>query len=82
MIYLIQYDRQTGALVGIREFMDSERQQADEFRLAVEIDLLRAGVSREVVLLEASSEDELRKTHRRYFEQIEQLLKADKAHAS
>ena len=82
MIYLLQYDRQTGSLVGNRAFNDSQRQLAEEARLALELEALRADVSLEIVLLEAMSEQALRRTHRRYFETIEQLLAVvDKAHA-
>ena len=74
MIYLIEYDRESGKLLRLEEFLSTDRRQAEEKRLRVELDLLRTGFSREVVLLEASSQHELRKTHRRYFERLDQLL--------
>jgi hypothetical protein len=74
MIYLIEYDRESGKLLRLEEFLSTDRRQAEEKRLRVELDLLRTGFSREVVLLEASSQYELRKTHRRYFERLDQLL--------
>jgi len=39
----------------------------------LELELHRQGVEREIVLLEAQSEDALRRTHRRYFESLEDL---------
>jgi hypothetical protein len=37
------------------------------------LQLYRAGIQREIVLLQAESEDALRKTHRRYFEDLATL---------
>ena len=74
MIYLIQYDRSTGNLVRLQEFPSARKKTAEEARLCVELELLGTRISQEVVLLEATSEEELRKTHRRYFERLEQLL--------
>lgn len=79
MIYLIEYDRKAGTLVQAREFPKSDRSDAEDFRLELEIQLLESSVSREVVLLEASSMDELRRTHRRYFERLEDLVNAPDA---
>ena len=74
MIYLIEYDRKSDKLVRMVHFQHAERRAAEEERLRLELELLSAGISREVVLLEASNEDELRKTHRRYFERLEEFL--------
>ena len=74
MIYLIEYDRATGRLVRSQSFSDESRAEAEQLRLSVELELLHSDVPREVVLLEASNEHELRKTHRRYFERLDQLL--------
>lgn len=74
MIYLIQYDRSLGQLVRLEEFPSESKGRAEETRLLVELDLLSKKVTQEVVLLEASNEDELRKTHRRYFERLDQLM--------
>lgn len=75
MIYLVQYDRSSANLVKLQEFLTSERQHAEEARLTVELELLATKTPYEVVLLEASNEEELRKTHRRYFEGLDELLK-------
>jgi hypothetical protein len=73
MIFLIEYDRQHGQIVNFTEFKDSERQQAEDTRLERELDLNRHGIKYEVVILEAVSEEALRKTHRRYFENLSEL---------
>lgn len=75
MIYLIQYDRRLGQLVQLEEFPSDCKDRAEETRLRVELELLSRKIVHEVVLLEASNEDELRKTHRRYFERLDQLMK-------
>lgn len=74
MIYLIQYDRSLGELVRLEAFPSESKDGAAEKRLCVELDLLSRKVTQEVVLLEAKNEDELRKTHRRYFERLDQLM--------
>jgi hypothetical protein len=74
MIYLIEYDRQLGKLVNLEKFNSADRTMAEGQRLALELELLSRNVNREVVLLEALSEDDLRKTHRRYFEDLEEGL--------
>jgi hypothetical protein len=73
VIFLIDYDRGAGTLATLRTFPDCARQEASEARLALELDHKRAGIEHEVVVLEASSEDALRRTHRRYFEDITTL---------
>jgi hypothetical protein len=75
-LFLIEYDRTAGKILSMRSFASEERQEAAEVRLDLEIELLRRGQIREVVLLEAGSEDALRKTHRRYFEDLETLAAA------
>jgi hypothetical protein len=42
----------------------------------IELDLNKRGVDHEVVLLEAASEEALRRTHRRYFEDPGQIVKS------
>lgn len=75
MLFLIQYDRNRGMIVQMQTFNDSERQKADNTRLNLEIELNRQGIEREVVLLEAESIADLRRTHRRYFEDVCELTK-------
>jgi hypothetical protein len=74
MIFLIEYDRSEGRLVTIREFDGRQRREAEDTRLKIEVDDNGKHVDREIVLLEAENEDALRLTHRRYFEDLRQLL--------
>lgn len=74
MIFLIEYDRSQGRIVTFEAFQDSARQEAEDSRLQLELELNRRGTEREVVLLEAASEEALRRTHRRYFEDLNELV--------
>ena len=74
MIFLIEYERARGLIMMMRSFDNSEREAAEEMRLNLELDLNAKRGDNEVVLLEATSEEALRKTHRRYFENLSQLL--------
>jgi hypothetical protein len=74
VIFLIDYDRPRGELANIETFDDSERDAAENERLKRELTLHRSGVKREIVLLQATSEDALKETHRRYFADIATLV--------
>ncbi|MDQ1558028.1 MAG: hypothetical protein QOD32_1088 [Pyrinomonadaceae bacterium] len=74
MIFLIEYDRTRGEIVTFGTFDDSERQSAEDARLDMELALNRLGTEHEVVLLEAATEEALRRTHRRYFENLAELV--------
>ncbi|MBI4777333.1 hypothetical protein HY792_00175 [Candidatus Desantisbacteria bacterium] len=74
MIFLIEYNRRKGQIVNSRDFDDSQRREAADSRLEIELDLNRKGINHEVVLLEADSKDALLRTHRRYFADLTQLL--------
>ncbi len=76
MIFLIEYNREAGRLLNIVPFGDSLRPEAQGSRLSLEIRNLTAGISNEIVLLEAPSESDLRRTHRRYFEPLEGLTRS------
>lgn len=76
MIFLIEYDRRIGKLLSIATFSDTLRLEAEGSRLSLEIRNLTAGIASEVVLLEAASELDLRRTHRRYFEALEDLTRS------
>ena len=78
MIYLIQYDRSAGVLVSMTSFEDGQRSEASTAKLDLEISLLGTSAVMEVVLLEASTEEHLRKTHRRYFETLNGLKASEK----
>ena len=76
MIFLIEYNRPKGCIITFNVFNRSEWFKAEDSRLNLELDLNRKGLDHEVVLLEAESEDALRRTHRRYFEDPSQILKS------
>jgi F420-0:gamma-glutamyl ligase len=67
MIFLIEYNRSEGRIINIKEFKNSERAEAENLRLQIELGLNRNKLNYEVVLLEAASKDALLKTHSRYF---------------
>lgn len=74
MLFLIGYDRNRGQIMTFKTFDDSEREDAELSRLEMELDLNRHGIEREVVILEADTEEALRSTHRRYFENLTELV--------
>lgn len=74
MVFLIEYDRERGRLVSFKSFAASNG--AEESRLQLELELNLKGVKNEVVLLEAENEEALRRTHRRYFEDLTELSTA------
>ncbi|NOT47967.1 MAG: hypothetical protein HOP17_09510 [Acidobacteria bacterium] len=74
MIFLIEYNRRRGELVTFKRFADDDRRLAANERLQLELELNRRGVEHEVVILEASSEAAVRRTHRRYFETLAELV--------
>ena len=76
MIFLIEYDRPKGRMVTFKKFKDSDRSKAENRRLEIELDLNHRRVSHEVVLLEAAKESMVRRTHRRYFEDLRQIAKS------
>jgi hypothetical protein len=76
MIFLIEYDRSKGEIINSAEFDDALRPEAENSRLSLEMRNLNAGISNEIVLLEAQSEADLRLTHRRYFETLEALTRS------
>ena len=76
MLFLIEYDRGRGTVVNMRTFDDSQRQLAEDARLNLELKLNQQGIQQEVVLLEAATEEALRLTHRRYFEDLVDLARS------
>ena len=76
MIFLIEYNRRQGRIITYRKFDERERENSANARLEIELDLNRRGVDQEVVLLEAESEEALRLTNRRYFEDASQILRS------
>ncbi len=82
MLFLIGYDRSRGSVVSMKTFSDTERALAEDTRLNLELANNRGGIRLEVVLLEASSEEALRRTHRRYFENLVELAKSSSSSTS
>jgi len=76
MLFLIEYDRAKGQIASFQAFANSERARAENARLEMELNRNRLGISHEIVVLEAASEAALRLTHRRYFENLSELVKA------
>ncbi len=73
MIFLMHYDPTNSRIIELRKFHDGERHRAEEERLALELAHRSARTPHEIVLLEASTEQALRRTHRRYFETLHDL---------
>jgi hypothetical protein len=61
--------------VSITRFEDAEQKAANDARLTLEIELNKRRIDHEVVLLQADDENALRRTHRRYFEDLAELVK-------
>jgi hypothetical protein len=76
MIFLIDYDRRVGRLVKLITFRNDQREEAQNSRLQLELALADSQLTREIVLLEASDEEALRRTHRRYFEALSELAQS------
>jgi hypothetical protein len=74
MFFLIEYARDEGRVVTFKTFKTEDSSTARGVRLDLELDLNRRGVEHEVVLLEAQNEEALRRTHRRYFENLRELV--------
>jgi hypothetical protein len=69
--FLMVYDRPRGELVSITPFEDS--QEALRARFAEERDHLQ-DPDLEIVVLAGESEEQLRMTHGRYFDQVHDIL--------
>jgi len=76
VLFLIEYARSHGEIVTFETFEDDLANLAESARLDLELDLNRRGIEHEVVLLEAENAEALRRTHRRYFENLTELVNA------
>jgi len=76
VIFLIEYNRPEGRIITFTTFDDADRLNAENLRLDIELDRSRKRIDHEIVLLEAASEEGLRRTHRRYFETLSQIVKS------
>lgn len=81
MLFLIEYSREQGQLVRLDAFPMPRRAEAENARLELELALNTRGVVHEVVILEAASEEALRRTHRRYFDDVSAIARAGQAAA-
>ncbi len=70
MIFLIEYDRTHSQTTFFQNFPDAELTQAQSARIEREVAANQRSLSLEIVLLEAKSEETLRRTHARYFEHV------------
>ncbi len=77
MIFLLQYDRNKGALVRLVSFTSDKMEEASKARLNLEIELMRTRTKHEVVLLEAESQNALKHTHSRYFQGVTEMINFD-----
>lgn len=68
MIYLVRYDPPTQTVLLRKRFEDSALAEAEAERLALEHEVFGAGSHHEVLLLEAATEETLRRNHARYFD--------------
>jgi hypothetical protein len=76
VIFLIHYDRRAGKIKLLKRFIDADRSVAEKARLDLEIALHHQPRDEEVVILEAVSEEQIRKTHGRYFRTVEELIES------
>ena len=76
MLFLIEYKRSEGRIVNLKTFDDTERSAAERSRFQIELELNQKQIDHEVVLLDAADEQALRRTHRRYFEDVVQIANA------
>lgn len=73
--FLIVYDTAAGQILELKRFGDLQRALALNKRFEREL-VERDNRNIEVVLLSAESEDELRRTHSRYFESSAELAES------
>ena len=69
-LYLLTYDRRRRQLLSSLEFEPGQYEQANQVMLQAELE----HPDLEVVLLEAASIEDLKRTHRRYFEDLTGFL--------
>jgi hypothetical protein len=73
-LFLLIYDRRSMQVIELREFDESGRIEADTVRFAAQRDALAAGLDQDIVLFQADSEQELRRTHGSYFLTVHELI--------
>ncbi|MCC6696845.1 MAG: hypothetical protein IT365_14535 [Candidatus Hydrogenedentes bacterium] len=76
MVFLIEYNRPEGRVVSMQRFEDAELSCAYDAQLELELALLHRGIAHEVVILQAASEEQLRRMNMRYFCSPEEIGEA------
>ena len=74
MLFLIEYNRKQGRIVNLERFVDSDRREAQDRLLELELKFRAKDVEHELVLLEADQEETIRKTHAHYFYDLPELI--------
>lgn len=76
MLMLIDYDRKRGRIAEVQRLDKSQRAYAHEYRVRKSVEYMQAGTmgDHEVVILEAPTEDHIRRSHARYFQTLEELV--------
>lgn len=77
MLFLIEYDRDASRIVRIEEYAAHAGAAAAAARLQIELDLNRRDSQHEVVILEADDREALRRTHRRYFDDLRTIVQGN-----
>jgi hypothetical protein len=72
VIFLVIYDRLGGDLITFEKYEDDQIAQANSDRLQAEIENATNG-DVEIVILRSDSEEQVRRTHARYFETLAEL---------
>jgi hypothetical protein len=76
MFFVVDYDRKQGKIISLTSFSTNQREAAEDARLKIELQIDQAESNREIVLIEAKDEDNLRESHSRYFDDFEALVAA------
>jgi CHASE1-domain containing sensor protein len=76
---VLVYDRSRRQLLELKEFALSQRADADEFRLAQQVDAYTQGLDREIVLFQAESREDLERSHGSYFLSLDELIEQAKS---
>jgi hypothetical protein len=72
MIFLVIYDRRGGQLIDFKTYEDDQVVRANADRLHSEIENATNG-DIEIVILRSDSEEQVRRTHARYFQTLKEL---------
>jgi hypothetical protein len=68
MIFLIHYLRNKNETISFKDYADDDFEEAQRDRLALELTFNTGDATREIVLLEAPTREQLKLTHAKYFE--------------